>query len=157
MGILDNYMRQVEEDKNKENDDFDMTFLDEDTDNVGKKPSQYNQSEKEEFVKQLQKLRSDPNDIMNKFYNEFEQINENTLQISDHISDVSVSVYVRRAYCHNCGKELISKAPVMFNPYTGEKIAKYECSCGAKYNLEYAYPRVIFKDDNGNEINAFGN
>lgn len=69
--------------------------------------------------------------------------------------DVS-SIKVLHAYCTECGEELVSDTPTCFNAYTMEKISIHNCKkCGKKYNLEYAYPRVVFLDEDGNEIIAF--
>lgn len=64
-------------------------------------------------------------------------------------------IKVVRAYCPKCGKELISKSPSMFNPFTMEKVCIHEC-CGIKYNLDKAYPHIAYYDENGEEINAYG-
>ena len=46
--------------------------------------------------------------------------------------------------------------PGMFNPFTFEKVCKHTCKkCGKNYNLEFAYPRLVFLDNNGEEIPAF--
>lgn len=64
---------------------------------------------------------------------------------------------VKHAYCENCNAELISSAPPMFNPFTLEKICKHVCpKCGVEYNLEYAYPRLVFLNSENKEIEAYG-
>lgn len=55
-----------------------------------------------------------------------------------------------RAYCPKCGKEIINKAPVMFNPFNYQRVNIYKCDCGFEANLEYAYPRVVFVDEKNN-------
>lgn len=145
MGILDSYRRQVEEDKLNEN--FDMTGIDDEA------IAKYSESDMDELRRQISQIRNDPNDIANKFRLEYPQVSES--QLGDNIVTEQGKVLIKHAYCPNCGKELVSAAPVMFNPWTQEKIAKHECSCGFKANLEYAYPRVVYVDGNGNEIMAF--
>ena len=55
-----------------------------------------------------------------------------------------------------CDEELISNAPPMFNPFTFERICKHTCTkCGKIYNLEFAYPRLAFINNNGEELPAF--
>ena len=44
----------------------------------------------------------------------------------------------------------------MFNAWTGEKIVRYDCECGAKMNLEFAYPRVIYLDNEMKEMKVWG-
>lgn len=78
-------------------------------------------------------------------------LEEKGLLKSCEISDIKVI----RAYCPKCGKELVSKAPPMFNPFTFEKVCIHEC-CGTKFNLDKTYPHIAYFDEEGNEINAFG-
>lgn len=60
-----------------------------------------------------------------------------------------------RAFCPKCGKEIFNDAPVMFNPFSHQKVNMYKCECGFEANLEYAYPRVVFVDENNKEYNAY--
>lgn len=64
------------------------------------------------------------------------------------------SVKVIHAVCPECGAELVSKFPPMFNPYTQERQCIHHCVCGKKYNLEYAYPRLAFYNENDEEVFA---
>ena len=104
-------------------------------------------------------MRNDENDIETKarrFEQEYPKISEE--QLSEHgliNDDTNVQLVVKRAYCPKCGKEIVSKTPVMFNPFTFEKICKYDCECGFKANLAYAYPRLVVVDENGEEVNVF--
>lgn len=66
-------------------------------------------------------------------------------------------IMVKRAYCPACGQELTSKLPKMFNPFTQESQCIHVCSnrdCNTKYNLEYSYPRIVFYNENNEEIFA---
>jgi hypothetical protein len=86
--------------------------------------------------------------------NEMEKINEE--EGSEQIVEERVIPYVRHIYC-TCGVELISKTPPMFNPYTLQKICKHTCEkCGKVYNLEYAYPMVVYRNEENKEILAYG-
>ena len=145
--ILEEYINQLNIDKENENNDFPQgsTLTDDD---------------KEEYEKFLTELR-DSNLKIEKEYEkkkkEMEKITEQKLISINRIIDEEVSVNVRHAYCDDCGEELICDGPPMFNPYTMEKICKHVCKkCGKVFNLEYAYPRTIFVNKYGNEINAFG-
>ena len=61
------------------------------------------------------------------------------------IREVVEKVIVKHAYCEECGEELVSQAPPMFNPFTFERICKHTCTkCGKVYNLDFAYPRLAF-------------
>lgn len=139
MGILDNYLAAASEDRentlNEENLDL----------------SEYEQDVQTE----LEKLRNDPNDMMNQFMQNYPQVSEQEMIEGKLVKDSPVTPVVRRVYCPECGKELTSKNPLMLNPFTGQRIAKHECSCGYKANLEYAYPRIVFVDENNEEVMAF--
>ena len=51
-----------------------------------------------------------------------EQLNEAEMDASNNIKVQSINnVSVKRAYCPECGNELVSKFPAMFNPFTQEK------------------------------------
>ena len=68
---------------------------------------------------------------------------------------VKVTPMVKRAYCPECGKEIISRGPVMYNPFSFEKTCPHVCDCGWKGDLEYSYPRVVFVMENGTQIEAY--
>ena len=91
--------------------------------------------------------------------NELVRLNENELASSGHIrQQQGVQMVVVHAYCPNCGDELTTNMPKMFNPFTGETLCKHVCiNCGNAYNLEYSYPRLAIIDDEGNEVKCFGN
>lgn len=149
MSILDEYMKQVELDKvTYENDER----IDENDDVKNHISQAYTD---EEFIDMVNKLRNDPNDPANKFKREYPYISENELRNNDLVAEEEVTAKIIRAYCPKCGKELKCLNKLFVNPYTNDRIAKHECSCGFKANLEYAYPRLIFTDkmDNKVEIN----
>lgn len=151
--ILDNYKKQLEEDRLNEDMDFDMpSFNDDVADSFSKNV------DPEAVAKRVKELRSDPNDMENmfKFNQEYPRVTEAELEEKDSTKiDDDVKIKIKRAYCPNCGKEIVSKAPLLFNPFTFEKIAKYECECGAKFNFEHSYPRVMYVNSNGEEIKIF--
>lgn len=152
--ILDNYKRQLEEDRANKKWDNTPPSLD---DELGDSFSMH--VDMEQVQQRVKELRDDPNDmenVYNKFNAEYPKITENELDETGKTKiQEDIKVCVKRVYCPNCGKELISKSPVMFNPFTLEKVAKHECSCGFKCNLDYAYPRLMYVDSENNEINAF--
>lgn len=147
MGILDQYKAQLAEDREKED-----TLFPED--------SKLTESQRPEYVKRLQELRNNENDMENvhrKIMSEMKQMTETEMDEQNLIKDEEVDkVIVKHAYCSECGEELISNAPPMFNPFTFERICKHTCTkCGAIYNLEFAYPRLAFINNKGEEIPAF--
>ena len=102
--------------------------------------------------KRVEEIKNDPLDPANvyrKFHDTYKKIKESDLVTKDE----AVKVVVRKAYCPNCGKEIVSKFPIMINPYTNERIGRYDCVCGEMINIEYSYPRTVYLDDSGNEIN----
>lgn len=151
--ILDNYKKQLAEDRLNESDKFEMPSFDDEmanklTGNV----------DKEAVAKRIKELQNDPNDMevqYKKFQEQYPKVHEENLIANDRVKTEEVKTVVKRAYCPVCGKEIISKYPIMFNPYTGEKIGRYDCECGFKANLDYAYPRVAYINKEGEEINAF--
>lgn len=102
-------------------------------------------------------MNNDDNSIKVNPYSNLKTMFEGEMFKNNLIKEENVpSITVKRAYCEECGEELISAIPPMFNPYTLERICKHTCKkCGKEYNLEYAYPRLVIKDNNGNEIPAY--
>ena len=147
MGILDKYKAQLEEDKKNENVSF-------------PEGSQLKEEQREEYVKALKELRNNSNDMENTYrakMAEMKQMSENDMENNNLINNETVEqVIVKHAYCEECGEELISNAPPMFNPFTFERVCKHTCKkCGKIYNLEFAYPRLAFMNNKGEELPAF--
>lgn len=154
MGILDDYFNQASIDKANQNNDYpkgdgEYSFC-----------GSIKEDCKKEFEEKLESLRNDPNDIevaYRKFQEEYVKITEEDIDksYSECVEYVTPKVVVKKFKCPECGKDIVSKSPVMYNPFTLEKIAKHECECGFKCNLEYAYPRLMVLDENGDEIIAY--
>ena len=147
MGILDKYKAQLEEDKKNENVSF-------------PEGSQLKEEQREEYVKTLKELRNNSNDMENTYrakIAEMKQMSENDMENNNLINNETVEqVIVKHAYCEECGEELISNAPPLFNPFTFERVCKHTCAkCGKIYNLEFAYPRLAFINNKGEELPAF--
>lgn len=147
MGILDEYRTQVAKDKEKVNNDFPEN-------------STLSEKDRSEYEKCLNELRNNSNDIENAYKQRMAQMkkmNEKEMEESNMIKvEEDVKFFVKHVYCEDCGEELISKTPQLFNPYTLESICKHTCSkCGKVYNLEHAYPRIVFLNNKGEEIPAF--
>ena len=147
MGILDKYKAQLEEDKKNENVSF-------------PEGSQLKEEQREEYVKTLKELRNNSNDMENTYrakIDEMKQMSENDMENNNLINNETVEqVIVKHAYCEECGEELISNVPPMFNPFTFERVCKHTCKkCGKIYNLEFAYPRLAFINNKGEELPAF--
>lgn len=147
MGILDKYKVQLEEDKKNE----DVSFPE---------GSHLKEEQREEYVKTLKELRNHSNDMENTYRTkmaEMKQMSESDMESNKLINNEMVEkVIVKHAYCEECGEELISNAPPLFNPFTFERVCKHTCAkCGKIYNLEFAYPRLAFIDNKGEELPAF--
>lgn len=162
--ILENYQKQLEEDRLNEGNDFEMPSFDDEFDRdelVGNLAEPM--LSPAEVAKKVKEFRNDPNDMevqYRKFHEQYKKMTEedfNSINTVDKGAVVrqNVNVSVIRVYCPECGREIVSKFPVMFNPYTGERIGRYDCECGFKANLEYAYPRVAYFNEQGEEIKAF--
>lgn len=148
MGIIDDYMAQVAKEKEEKLSNLNIEETTGELDDI------LNDID-EDIEAEIERLRRDPNDMMNAFYNEYPKVTEEELVKGNYIKDEEVKPMVRRVYCPKCGKELVSNSPLLLNPYTGERIAKHECECGYKANLDYAYPRICFVDNNNNEVIAY--
>lgn len=147
MSILEQYKKQLAEDRKFENLDF--------PENTTLSDNQH-----EEYAKKLKELRNSPNDMENVYHKkmaEMVKLSEKELETTENIQSENIDhVIVKHAYCKECGEELISNAPPMFNPFTFERICKHTCTkCGKVYNLEFAYPRLAFINNKGEEIPAF--
>ena len=145
--ILDRYREEVKNDEQRQDKNFIENSL-------------LTEEQREEYEKALDELRNNTSDIRNAYEEKkrtMEHYTERQLLDEGKINDEKVHVAVRHAYCPKCGEELISNAPPMFNPFTFEKICKHECTkCGTVYNLDYAYPRTIFVNDDNKEVKAYG-
>ena len=145
--MFDKYKAQLEEDKKNENVSF-------------PEGSHLKEEQKEEYIKTLQELRNHSNDMENTYRTkmaEMKQMSESDMESNKLINNEMVEkVIVKHAYCEECGEELISNAPPLFNPFTFERVCKHTCAkCGKIYNLEFAYPRLAFIDNKGEELPAF--
>lgn len=139
--ILDRFKEQYELDKLNEN--YDLP-----TDSVP-------MDDIEEYKKKLDELRNDENDMEMQF-KKYAETYKNVGEADLKTEVFNPMVAVKRAYCPECGREIICQHPVMFNAWTGEKIVRYDCECGAKMNLEFAYPRVIYLDNEMKEMKVWG-
>ena len=107
---------------------------------------------KDEYAKKLDELRNDPNDMANKFHREYPTISDKQMDEQGLLSSEKIDAYLIHAYCPKCGKELRCSHKLYCNPYTRQTIAKHECSCGFKANLQYAYPRLVYIDKDNKQI-----
>ena len=147
--ILDRYKKHMEEDRLTENMDLpdEIEFVETNAD-----------ISVEAYKKELTELRESDDDmerVYHRFHQTYVKMSESEMEEKNLIGEHGATVSVKHAYCPVCGKELVSATPVIFNPYTMERIAKHDCSCGYKCNLEYAYPRLVIRNEEGVEIKAF--
>lgn len=144
--ILDEYIKQVKIDKASENYNLPE----------GVSETHFTEEMKDAYRKEVDKLRGVDDDmanVYNRFHETYRKLDDK--EINTKCVNENVHVIIKHAFCPECGAEIISKFPVMFNPYTGEKIARYDCPCGAKFNMEHSYPRIVYINDEGKEITAF--
>lgn len=161
MGILDDYKKQFELDAETQNNNAPV-------DGINMTENEY-----DEYQKRLNEMRNEikeadekynpstsesnnnvfSSDVMGQFNEKYNKYTEAELKVTSE----EVKPIIKRAFCPKCGKEIINTAPVMFNPFTMDKICKYDCECGWKANLDYAYPRVVFVDkyNYNNEFEAY--
>lgn len=67
---------------------------------------------------------------------------------------VDVKPVVIRAFCPHCGREIKTNS-AMYNPFTFEKVVRYDCECGLHAELDHTYPHVVFMDAENNEYDAY--
>lgn len=88
-------------------------------------------------------------------YVKYAHYNEADLKIT---KSTDYEPVVVKAYCPKCGKEIVSKLPMLINPFNLVKICRYECECGWQAELEHQYPRLAVRDKNtGEDVNVFFN
>jgi hypothetical protein len=148
MGLLDDYKKMVEEDEKNLNNDAPVDGI------------EMTDEEMKMYEKKLNEMREEikNNDCMDDGKNDCDaEIKPLTKYKEEDLKTeyVKVMPMVKRAYCPECGKEIISRGPVMYNPFTFEKTCPHKCECGWKGDLEYAYPRVVFVTENGTQIEAY--
>lgn len=149
MDILEEYKKQFELDKQNENYELPKTT-------EGNQPPRLTEEQLEVYKKELDTYRKNDEDLLKAFQQKFIPLTDKELKEKGKLTPVQVNLKVIKAYCPECGEEIISKMPSLFNAFTLEKHAKYECpKCGAKYDLENAYPRLAVFDMYGNEIKCF--
>lgn len=160
MGILDTFKKQKEIDKLSEN------YYTEGVENM-------TPEELEEYKKTVDEMREEMESpvhtngtrIVNKSYPKFETENKNEetevikekdLNIEDEFlfkAENGYSVYLRHAKCPECGTEIVSKTPTMYNPFNFEHFSRFTCECCQKdFVFEYSYPRIVMFDLNNNEV-----
>jgi RNase P subunit RPR2 len=130
--ILDMYMRQV--------------HLDNDTDNTN---VSINEKIDGDIAAAMREMRSSELDMANSYRKNYPNADFSTIK-----SEIQpITVCVKRIYCPNCGKEIVTTAPERKNPVSGEVIQRFDCKCGYKCNLDSKYPKLVYIDENNNEIN----
>ena len=67
---------------------------------------------------------------------------------------IEVRPVVISAFCPHCGRE-IKTHYAMYNPFTLERVVRYDCECGLHAELDKTYPHVVFMDAENNEYNAY--
>jgi len=65
-----------------------------------------------------------------------------------------VKTVLVRAFCPHCGREIKTKPPY-YNPSNLKMVCMYDCECGLRSELDNAYPRVVFVDNENNEYDAY--
>lgn len=166
--ILEQYKEQFE--KDKMNEDFELP-----TDSLDKSVNmdEYRdalKSMRRELDDNIQEMINKSNkaqpetvleetDVMEQSYNRFkdayEKVTEEDLANKQLLRSEKFLATIKHAFCPYCGAEIKSAFPVMINPYTMERIARYDCKCGAKLNLDHAYPRLVFYNSDREEIKVY--
>lgn len=149
MGLLDDYQKMVEEDEKNLNNNAPMDGLEMSDEEM--KAYEKRLNEMREEIKANDDCGIDCEKAWNKEVRPLDKYKEEDLKTEY----VKVTPMVKRAYCPECGKEIINRGPVMYNPFNFEKTCPHVCECGWKGDLEYSYPRVVFVTENGTQIEAY--
>lgn len=172
MGILDQYKKAIEAERKLENTelpngcdsmtDEEMVKYEETLNKL--RNAEFTEDEIQEAInnsrKNMKMLECEHNGGLNERGMEMQarltkitddELDKLSLLKSEPVSEIRVI----RAYCPKCGKELVSKNPPMYNPFTMEKVCLHEC-CGVKYNLDKPYPHIAYIGSDGSEIKSFG-
>lgn len=174
MGILDAYKADVEANPNTDCTIPEMSGLDDSQKEEFKATLEGMRKRMDEYdahgtidggevvIKETENEDGDPyegylshDEMMARLMEAYKPMSESDLVEAGKLLTAEAKPVVKKAYCPKCGKEIVSTAPIMFNPFTMESVCKYDCECGWKANLEHAYPRVVFVLDDGTEVNAY--
>lgn len=167
MGILDQYKKAIEEEK--ENMDFpsgDTVLTENDREEYEKTLTKmrrgYSSDEVKEAIENSKKNMDELGETHTGGLNEMaikmqmERVTDAMLTEKGLLKECPITdIKIIRAYCPKCGKELVSKSPALYNPFTMEKVCVHEC-CGTRFNLDKTYPHIAYYDENGEEIIAYG-
>ena len=163
MGILDSFRRQKEIDKLSEN------YYTEGVENMTPEElEKYKKTVDEMREKMESPVHTDGTKIVNKSYpnfdsnvshEEYEKILEKNLTIEDEFlfkTETGYSVFLRHAKCPECGTEVISKTPTLYNQFNFEHFSNFTCGCCQKnFCFEYSYPRIVMLDLDNNEVKYY--
>lgn len=166
MSILDQYKKAIEEEEENMEFPTDSVLTEKDKDAYEAalkklRKAEYSTDEINEAINNSKKNMASLGERHSGGLNEnamkitMERIADEDLLKDNLLRECSISdIKVIRAYCPKCGKELVSKAPAMYNPFTMTRVCLHEC-CNTKYNLDRTYPHIAFYDEDGNEIESF--
>ncbi len=166
MGLLDDYQKQLEEDRLNENYDLENAnpMTDEEYEAYKNEvDSIREQMREQESLKSTRvENKSYPNSEIGVKqevqYNEHVYTMDELNVVENELSKIGLKLSLRTAKCPFCGADIISKAPTMVNPFTFETRTPYTCeSCGSNFMTDRAYPQVVVTDENNNEIKVFFN
>lgn len=149
MGLLDDYQKMVEEDEKNLNNNAPVDDIEMSEEEMKAYEKRLNEMRDE--IKNNEDCGIDCEKAWNKEVKPLDKFKEEHLKTEY----VKVTPMIKRAYCPECGKEIVNRGPVMYNPFSFEKTCPHVCECGWKGDLEYAYPRLVLIADNGEQIEAY--
>lgn len=139
--ILNEYLRQVSLDKQREEtEDSSPVFNDDIEESV------MSDADPVAVAAMVNEMKNDLNDMVNSYAREYKQMTDSELSSMGLLKESTVSTRVVRAYCPMCGEELVCCHNPYKNPHNGAVIARHNCKCGFKANLEHAFPYIEIND-----------
>ena len=105
-----------------------------------------------EVLSEAEKILNSPLDMANAYIArnaEFSETPEGGLNVRHE----KVTTFVRRAYCPDCGEEIVTVEPILFDWAIKTNVVKHRCvKCGKAMRLHHEYPRIVYLNDSGEEI-----
>ena len=130
--ILEEYLRMTENEPDiteKIRNNLDKDFSDE-----------FN----EQVINKVREIKNHPDDIANSWKKKSEaypEIDEGEITIVD----TPITPVIRRAYCPDCGEEIVTNGFQHINAITGKRQVLYSCpSCNRKMSIGNEFPRIEY-------------
>lgn len=107
----------------------------------------------EAVLERVREITEHPDDIVNnwkKSIDAYPEVDEGELTIND----TPITPVIRRAYCPDCGEEIVTKGYNQTNAMSGKRMVLYTCpSCHKNMRINNMYPRIEYLNSAKESIN----